>query len=75
MDVKQIKISNIKISYYAKHCRNYGEPYNSVDVGVIIAVVKLQTLFTTKPDKICLPCKPRVCKFLKNSVDDTYLHP
>ena len=26
-------------------------------------------LYVTKPDIFCIPCKPRVCKFKKNSMD------
>ena len=33
------------------------------------------TLFVTKSDIICIPCKLRVCKFPKNSMDENYMHP
>ncbi len=32
-------------------------------------------LFVTKPDIFCIPCKLRVCKFPKNSMDVDYMHP
>ena len=31
-------------------------------------------LFVTKPDIFCIPCKLRVCKFPKNSMDVNYMH-
>ncbi len=35
----------------------------------------LMRLFVTKPDIFCIPCKLRVCKFPKNSIDVNYMHP
>ncbi len=35
----------------------------------------LKMLFVIKPDIFCIPCKMRVCKFPKNSMDVNYRHP
>ncbi len=34
---------------------------------------RLKMLFVTKPDIFCIPCKLRVCKFPKNSMDVNYI--
>ncbi len=34
----------------------------------------LKMLFVRKPDTFCIPCKLRVCKFPKNSMDVNYMY-
>ncbi len=35
----------------------------------------IKMLFVIKPDIFCIPCKLRICKFSKNSMDVNYMHP
>ena len=38
-----------------------------------VILIQVKMLFVTKPDIFCIPCKSRVCKFPKNSMDVNYV--
>ncbi len=71
---KQLKLSNIYTNKSA--CSSIVNIYFIIYVSAYyttFTAVSFKMLFVTKPDIFCIPCKLRVCKFPKNSMDVNYM--